>query len=418
MTTLRSAGLFFAAVLCTSQCLHVIAADQPNKYSEAQLTFASKPLEKSPKLDANNTERFPVRNIDDLNGLDDTQLAQVFLKGVPDIPSALESEKGMYTMCVGRPLSNGFTANGSWPRGTWPQGGGNPINNVIERFWRGKVFLTDPVTNKTTLWNLFFSNSTVGAVGNVSVQDPGITDDKKPSVVLDYSHNENVILRPLKDELRRVGGNVWLGRGWVASSVESLYPTDAIPLAQPYLDATKPVVNNTWLAAVQSSGLEGPASTPTISGAHYQTGSPFALFYFALDCVDQHVPKLYYIPTSVQQNVLNSAVGYAPLLNTLPELNKDGDANAVENLNLEFPVGTEGPTRGQPFILYPWRPSDAGPTGFLRIPAQPFEPIFGAWWLYNQTNPGNPTTTGLAAQIAEIPPRIPALDPRNPVTYP
>lgn len=41
---------------------------------------------------------------------------------------------GMYTICVGRPLSNGFT-NNSWPHGVWPQDGKNPINNVIERFW-------------------------------------------------------------------------------------------------------------------------------------------------------------------------------------------------------------------------------------------------------------------------------------------
>lgn len=90
----------------------------------------------------------------------------------------------------------------------------------------------------------------------------------------------------------------------------------------------------------------------------------------------------------------------------------------MENLNLEFPTSSEGPSKGEPFIVYPFKPSDAGPTGFLRIPAQPFEPIFGAWWLYNNTSPSNPTTTGLAAQIAEIPPRVPILDPRNPVTYP
>jgi hypothetical protein len=93
------------------------------------------------------------------------------------------------------------------------------------------------------------------------------------------------------------------------------------------------------------------------------------------------------------------------------------DPKAVENLNLEFPTSTVGVAAQQPFILYPWKPSDAGPTGFLRVPAQPFEPIFGAFWLYNQTNPANPTTTGLAAQVAELPPRIPAFNP-NPVTLP
>lgn len=51
-------------------------------------------------------------------------------------------------------------------------------------------------------------------------------------------------------------------------------------------------------------------------------GAPFALFYFALECVDQHVPKLYYTALSQIQNIDNAAFGFAPLLNTLPELNK------------------------------------------------------------------------------------------------
>lgn len=68
----------------------------------------------------------------------------------------------------------------------------------------------------------------------------------------------------------QVGGNIWLGRGWVTNVVQSLNPTDALPLAQPALDALKPAENGTWHAALQYAGLAGPASTPTIAGNHYE----------------------------------------------------------------------------------------------------------------------------------------------------
>jgi hypothetical protein len=98
VANMRGASLIFACILCTSQVFLVTASDEASKYTKEQLTFANKPLEKSPKLEANSTEHFPVRNVDDLNGLDDTELGQIFQKGVADVPSSLESERGESTM--------------------------------------------------------------------------------------------------------------------------------------------------------------------------------------------------------------------------------------------------------------------------------------------------------------------------------
>lgn len=34
--------------------------------------------------------------------------------------------------------------------------------------------------------------------------EPGLSEDSKPSAVVDYTSNENVLLRAVRDELRRV----------------------------------------------------------------------------------------------------------------------------------------------------------------------------------------------------------------------
>lgn len=54
----------------------------------------------------------------------------------------------------------------------------------------------------------------------------------------------------------------------------------------------------------------------------------------------------------------------------------------MEDWIKEAPVSTAGPD-GEPFILYPWKFSDVGPIGYIKMPAHTFEPVFGAFWLYD-----------------------------------
>lgn len=61
---------------------------------------------------------------------------------------------------------------------------------------------------------------------------------------------------------------------------------------------------------------------------------------------------------------------------------REAESNAVERWEDEFPVSTAGRST-EPFILYPWKFSDVGPYGYLKMPARLFEPVFGAWWLYD-----------------------------------
>lgn len=58
---------------------------------------------------------------------------------------------------------------------------------------------------------------------------------------------------------------------------------------------------------------------------------------------------------------------------------------SVENWSLEFPRAVD--PNYPPFILWPWKLSDMGPIGYMKLPAIPLEFINGAWWLYDNNNP-------------------------------
>lgn len=97
------------------------------------------------------------------------------------------------------------------------------------------------------------------------------------------------------------------------------------------------------------------------------------------------------------------------------------DGGAIENLKEEAPVSTAG-RLSTPFILYPWKASDVGPLGYIKIPARFLEPIFGAWWMYNdQKHAANQTrdsSTALLQQYVEFPIKSAAQDFVSPVLDP
>jgi hypothetical protein len=65
------------------------------------------------------------------------------------------------------------------------------------------------------MWNLMFSNKTVSLTGAAYIADSSwLTNDGKPSVMLDYTDTNNIIFREMYDEMRYMANNVWLGRIW------------------------------------------------------------------------------------------------------------------------------------------------------------------------------------------------------------
>eukprot|EP00884_Botryococcus_braunii_P015692 jgi/Botrbrau1/2806/Bobra.0125s0017.1 len=363
-----------------------------------------------------------ITSLEDLSDLTDDQLYQVFTMGVADIPGSLPGSAGNFTFCTGKPLVNAFTDSG-WPRGSWSAHEMSPINNAVQRIWRGKVFYQDPETQNTQLWNLFWSNSTVAVIGNISVMDPGMSKDGKPSAIIDYASTESILFRALRDEMRRVGPNIWLGRAWFVDPVDNWVPNypNGPPQGSRSAAALKSL-NNTVLRMVEAVGFEGPNSTPTSSGGYYPTvGEPLAILYFAMDCIQDGVPKLYYTMSSRTEAAISSATGYVDPQFTLPVLNSEAGSNAVESWEDEYPVSTNG-RYTEPFILYPWKFSDVGPYGYVKVPARFFEPVFGAWWLYdyrkNAENQIRSPGTAVAQDAIEFPVREIAQTVATPVMDP
>jgi hypothetical protein len=93
----------------------------------------------------------------------------------------------------------------------------------------------------------------------------------------------------------------------------------------------------------------------------------------------------------------------------------------VESWEDEYPVSTNGRDT-EPFILYPWKFSDVGPYGYLKMPARVFEPVFGDWWMYdyrkNAENQRRDGATTVAQEAVEFPIREAAATVATPVLDP
>eukprot|EP00884_Botryococcus_braunii_P018420 jgi/Botrbrau1/5261/Bobra.0172s0120.1 len=140
-----------------------------------------------------------------------------------------------------------------------------------------------------------------------------------------------------------------------------------------------------------------------------------------MDCRRNATPQLYYTLATEANEILTGITGYNDFGYELPALNSEPDSQAVENLALEAPVSTAG-RESEPLILYPWKASDVGPIGYVKIPARLFEPIFGAWWTYdsqkNAASQRKGPSTSLLQDVVEFPIADVAQDLAAPVLDP
>lgn len=57
-------------------------------------------------------------------------------------------------------------------------------------------------------------------------------------------------------------------------------------------------------------------------------------------------------------------------------------SDAVEDWSKEFPNSSDGDD-ATPIVLWPFKLSELGPIGYVKVPALPLEPIFGEAWRYD-----------------------------------
>eukprot|EP00884_Botryococcus_braunii_P003419 jgi/Botrbrau1/13078/Bobra.0187s0040.1 len=250
------------------------------------------------KVEKSGTDSDITSNAD-LEGLSQERLMGIFSNGVPDIPSALPGSQGTYTVCTGEALAPGSVQTGA------PTELNDGLRSAVRALWTGKVLHTSAETNGTTVWNLLYTNNSVAVVGLISKMDPGLSEDGRPSAVVDYSSNENVLLRAVRDELRRVGPNMWLGRGWLTSA------SSGSPINAP---ANSQALQLRSAAQSLSSGLSIPIPGTADAaaggeGGHPELGEKVPTVFFGLQCQDMSTPRLTYTPLAQLQAGANRVTG-------------------------------------------------------------------------------------------------------------
>lgn len=112
----------------------------------------------------------------------------------------------------------------------------------------------------TQLWNLLWSNKTVGlaAVAYENATTP--FGDGKPSVLIDYSQMEDPFVRPFLDEVRYINDNIWLGRVYLHGDILGYEKKVGKGKRDALYEAIRAGISTAQLDFFNWAGLVGPAS--------------------------------------------------------------------------------------------------------------------------------------------------------------
>eukprot|EP00884_Botryococcus_braunii_P017076 jgi/Botrbrau1/4051/Bobra.152_3s0008.1 len=376
-----------------SSLAHIAGSGAPEPSTAEDIPdFAGKPLTKPParKQAVPGDVPFPVNDANQLVDLTEKQLWSIFTRGVADNPSTLPGEKGKFVVCPNDVLMvDSYTRPEALAQGGLP--GLSDVFNTLNHLWNGKALYTPPNSNETQLWNLMLSNTTVDVIGKAYVKKGGVSKDGKDSLVLSYRNTDNVFLRPMLDEMRRVGPSVWLGRMWIDNLVESWKPNDLPPAASPWVDDfLAPLANSTLKAALSLGGQ--PYVVPEVP-----LGNPVPIIYFAVECVDQPVPQLQYVPIANVTSEIDKLTGFHPFEYQLPGLPKErgSDGRTVVDTS-EGGSKAEGTIESQAASAPAPAPDAANPlvqavawplatlsNQTLFVPSSMLAPMFGSSWAMN-----------------------------------
>ena len=162
------------------------------------------------------------------------------------------------------------------------------LNNAFARLWWGKVAYNDGTNpNVTQMWNLMFSNRTVSLTGAAYVADSSwLTNDGRPSVMLDYTDTNNIAFREMYDEMRYMANGVWLGRIWWGIPTNSFRKTSYTKLGEVKDRAVLAALNATAVHASVWGSLVGESSRAEVT-----MDGKFPLGWFAMQCAGPQVRK-------------------------------------------------------------------------------------------------------------------------------
>eukprot|EP00884_Botryococcus_braunii_P015390 jgi/Botrbrau1/2534/Bobra.0079s0022.1 len=370
---------------------------------------------------------FPIYYLDQLRHLDDKEAFKIFHRGTAEIPSQVSSKQFAYCDKA-ITLPNSIEKPSAWPTISFPilDDLYDPISRAV---WHGKFFATN--NNQTQLWNLLFTPVNLQAIANVTNQPGGYSGDGRDSFIVDYSTTENFLGRVARDEMRRVGPTIFLGRGFIWLDIQDLIPKYANGFEKAILEAIEPLTNATQQALWNAQQLIHRIrnSSPYTDTNNLPVKAiPFS-FYFAIDCQDYHIPSLHYSPLLMDSATnLNTVLGYDASYYALPRVpgeyldaswdqsqsplsgakfqgypedgarsNSSSASPAAFDMNdpkskLKFDKEKDEKSE-KPYVLFPLAvPTNASlglneSEGFVQMPASVLEPAFGSHWAGNFSRP-------------------------------
>jgi hypothetical protein len=139
--------------------------------------------------------------LDDLKSLTNRQLTALYDQGSAIVvPSAASPEVAI-------------TYNGV----ALPTPGISASSKLLGFFWGGKTFETDN-TGKTSLTNVVLPDTPVemnNVTASVSITSQNLLKDHQPVVLLDYSQTNIALAKGIRDEMRLIGEDLYLGRAYI-----------------------------------------------------------------------------------------------------------------------------------------------------------------------------------------------------------
>ena len=139
--------------------------------------------------------------LDDLKSLTNRQLTALYDQGSAIVvPSAATPEVAI-------------TYNGV----ALPTPGISASSKLLGFFWGGKTFETDN-TGKTSLTNVVLPDTPVemnNVTASVSITSQNLLKDHQPVVLLDYSQTNIALAKGIRDEMRLIGEDLYLGRAYI-----------------------------------------------------------------------------------------------------------------------------------------------------------------------------------------------------------
>lgn len=151
-------------------------------------------------INATGAEATPTA-LSDLKHLTNSQLTALYDQGSAYIvPSAATPEVAI-------------TYNGV----ALPTPGFSPTSRLLGFFWGGKTFTTDSM-GQTTLTNVVLPETPVEmneVTAKVSITHDNLLKDGRPVVLLDYSQTNIALAKGIRDEMRLIGPDLYLGRAYM-----------------------------------------------------------------------------------------------------------------------------------------------------------------------------------------------------------